>query len=158
MTWIALVARLVLGGLLGYAGVVKLVEGAAFVDEVANYRLFSGAAALVALALPATEVVVGSVLVLGPRVWRRAALLVAALLLVTFTVAMASAIARAIDVNCGCFGSASSNISVWTVARNLVLLGLVATAWVAEQTGGLTPPSTPRACTPPRRGPSSAPS
>ena len=129
---VGLGARIVVGALFVVAGVLKLGAGAAFVEEIANYQLASGLAGLMAIALPSVEVLVGVVLAVGPRAWCRAGMLAAALLLVAFTAAMASALARGIDLRCGCFGSESATVSGWTIARNVGLLALVGAAWFAD--------------------------
>jgi hypothetical protein len=56
------------------------------------------------------------------NVWTRAAALLLAALLAVFTVGLASALTRGIDLACGCFGG-SAQATWWTVLRDLALLG-----------------------------------
>jgi len=122
---IGLSLRLALGGLLLFAGVSKLRDPAGFSQEIANYQLMPELAPYVAVTLPAIELLVGGALLFSPWRWRQAGAVSAALLLGVFLVAVGSAVARGLDITCGCFGTGTSPVSWWTVLRNL---GLVAAA------------------------------
>jgi uncharacterized membrane protein YphA (DoxX/SURF4 family) len=117
-------ARVALGALFVVAGIAKLREGGAFVEEIANYRLVSTQLApWLAATLPGVEVACGMALVLGR--WTRAAASIAAALLAVFTAATAQAVARGINLDCGCFGAASSgNVTMLTVLRDAALLAV----------------------------------
>ena len=115
-------ARLLVGGLFCYAGVMKLRDPVGFANEIANYHLVPELAPYAAASLPTVEVVLGAALIAGPRPWRRAAALVLCALLALFTVAVAQAVLRGINVDCGCFGTSSGPVSTWTVIRDLLLL------------------------------------
>ena len=127
--WIALVARLVVGGLFVVAGGLKLGDPSAFATEIANYHFVPALAPWLAVTLPATEIVVGAALVVAPAAWRRAASLAAMGLLVMFTVAIVHVVRAGINVDCGCFGGNSGPVTAWTAARDLVLLALAALAF-----------------------------
>jgi uncharacterized membrane protein YphA (DoxX/SURF4 family) len=118
--------RLGLGALFIVAGVLKLRDPAAFAVEIANSRFFAELAPWRAVTLPTTEVLVGVLLVLAPKRWRASAALAALALLAMFTVAVAQARARGINVDCGCFGSASGPVTGWTVARDVGLMAAAA--------------------------------
>jgi uncharacterized membrane protein YphA (DoxX/SURF4 family) len=119
---LALVLRLGLGGLLVVAGALKLRAPVAFATEIANYQLVPAVAPYVAAVLPVVELVIGGALVVAPRAWRRAAALAALGLLATFTVAVATAYLRRINIDCGCFGTGGGPITGLTLARNLALM------------------------------------
>jgi uncharacterized membrane protein YphA (DoxX/SURF4 family) len=119
---LALVLRLGLGGLLIVAGVLKLRAPVAFATEIANYQLVPAVAPYVAAVLPVLELVIGGALVVAPRAWRRAAALAALGMLATFTVAVASAYFRRINIDCGCFGTGGGPITGLTLVRNVVLM------------------------------------
>jgi uncharacterized membrane protein YphA (DoxX/SURF4 family) len=112
--------RLVLGGVFLYAAGTKLADMSAFAEQVANFRLLPAATvALTAATLPGIEIVTGALLVLG--IAARAAAAIATGLLVVFTGALTLALARGINLECGCFGGA--DVATWTtVARDIVLL------------------------------------
>ena len=119
---LALVARLAVGALLVIAGALKLRAPVAFATEIANYQLFPAVAPYLGAVLPVVELVVGLALVVAPRVWRRAAALAALALFATFTVAVASAYFRRINIDCGCFGTGGGPITALTLARNVGLM------------------------------------
>jgi hypothetical protein len=45
-----------------------------------------------------------------------------ALMMAVFTAAAAAALARGIDISCGCFGGESGRVDAVTIVRDLVLL------------------------------------
>lgn len=117
------VLKVGLGGLLLYAGVLKLQEPSAFAEQIANYRFLPALAPLLAATLPVVELVVGSALILAGRKsgWLPAAALGSALLMAVFAVAVIQVVLRGIDTTCGCFGAGSSTVDWLTVARVLGL-------------------------------------
>jgi uncharacterized membrane protein YphA (DoxX/SURF4 family) len=129
----AFVLRLGLGGLLIVAGALKARAPVAFATEIANYQLVPAVAPYVAAILPVLELVIGAALIVGPRAWRRAAALAALGMLATFTVAVASAYFRRINIDCGCFGTGGGPITGLTLLRNGVLMAAAATIVAAER-------------------------
>ena len=125
---LALVLRLGLGGLLVVAGALKLRAPGAFATEIANYQLFPAVAPYLAAILPVLELVVGAALLVAPRAWRRAAALAALALFVQFTVAVAAAYFRHINIDCGCFGTGGGPITALTLLRDLALVAGAALA------------------------------
>ncbi len=122
--WIAL---LVLAGIFGYAGVIKIIDPVGFYGSILDYRLVDGSfAVMAAVVLPVFEVVLAAGL-LFPR-WRMAARAWIGLLLIFFLIAIGQAWARGIDLSCGCFGSGEA-VAPWTLILRdigmLVLVGLV---------------------------------
>jgi uncharacterized membrane protein YphA (DoxX/SURF4 family) len=126
MKALALAARLVVGALFIVAGALKIGDPTAFATEIANYRFFAELAPWLAVTLPATEIVVGAALVVGPAKWQRAASLAAMGLLAMFTVAIVHVVRAGINVDCGCFGGNSGPVTAWTAARDLALLAAAA--------------------------------
>ena len=129
--WLALAARLLLGGVLVVAGALKVPDPAAAVRAVRAYQLLPEAlVGPVAFGLPALEVVVGLALLAGVLV--RASAVAAAVLMVVFLVGVGSAWARGLQIDCGCFGGGGQVQTGQTaypaeVARDTALL-LVALA------------------------------
>jgi uncharacterized membrane protein YphA (DoxX/SURF4 family) len=121
-TALAWLLRFGLGALFIVAGVLKLRDPTAFATEITNYRTLAGAAPYLAATLPMVEIVLGAALILAPAAWRRAGALATAGLLAIFTVAVTQAVARGINIDCGCFGGGASPVTGWTVARDLGLL------------------------------------
>jgi uncharacterized membrane protein YphA (DoxX/SURF4 family) len=125
---LVLLARLAVGALLLVAGALKLRAPVAFATEIANYQLFPAVAPYLGAVLPVVELVIGAALVVAPRAWRRAAALGALGLFATFTVAVASAYFRRINIDCGCFGTGGGPITALTLARNVGLMTAAALA------------------------------
>jgi putative oxidoreductase len=120
MTLLARMARFLLGALFLWASATKVPDMAAFAESVANYRIVPPALVpLVASALVGVEIAAAVALLLN--LWARAAALLLAALLAAFTVGLAGALARGIDLACGCFGG-SDAATWWTVLRDLALL------------------------------------
>ena len=116
------ILRLGLGGLFLFAGVAKLGDPTQFAIEIGNYRLLEPIAPWLAVILPFIEIVLGVVLIAGPRPWRRASALALMGLLAVFTVAVVTVVARGINVDCGCFGGQSGPVTWTTVIRDVTLL------------------------------------
>ncbi len=111
-----LVVRLALAGVFAFAGVQKLRDPLGTRRTMRALRL--PAVPILAVALPAAELVTAAGLVFFPAVGGALALA----LLVIFIVLMALDIAEGRDTPCGCFGPRSTKpISSTDVGRNVVL-------------------------------------
>ena len=123
-TFIALAARLYLGSLFLFACWHKLLDPHAFAVDIATYQMLPLAVVNpLAIVLPWVELVTGLMLVLGLRT--RAASLLAAAMLAMFTAAITVAVARGLDLACGCFasqGAAEDPISWQTIVRDAAWL------------------------------------
>ena len=139
MRWLRLALRLALGALFVVTGVLKLRDPSGFATDIANYRLAPALAPLLAVVLPWTEIVAGAVLMALGAGWRRAAALCIAAMMAVFTVGAGSALARGLDVSCGCFGSDSAPITWWTVLRDVALLAAAAVLVGGERAGAPAP-------------------
>jgi putative oxidoreductase len=122
--WIVIAVRFALAAVLLWAAIPKLVDPAAFATDITNYRLVpEGWAGAIALMLPVLELVVAGALVIGLEA--RGAAVVAALMLAIFSAAMVQAMARGIDLECGCFGETVQATVGWdSIARNAILVAL----------------------------------
>jgi uncharacterized membrane protein YphA (DoxX/SURF4 family) len=132
--WLATAARLLLGGVFLVAGALKLPDPAAAVRAVRAYELLpEPLVAPVAFGLPVLEIAVGLALVAG--VFTRTAAIAAAVLLVVFIAGVASAWARGLQIDCGCFGDGGAVAAGETaypeeIARDVALLLVaLALAW-----------------------------
>ncbi|MDI1437297.1 MULTISPECIES: MauE/DoxX family redox-associated membrane protein [Polyangium] len=114
--------RLGLGGMFLAAGALKWSDPTSFALEIHNYQLLPDLAPLLAATLPAVEIVLGLAILVGPRPWVRASALASTLVLGVFTVAVASVVARGVNITCGCFGEGSGPVTMWTVLRDVVLV------------------------------------
>jgi hypothetical protein len=120
------ILRVALGALFIYAGVIKIGDPTEFAIEVTNYRWLPALAPWLAITLPPVEIVLGASLIFLPRDWRRASAIALGALLIAFTVAIAQAVGRGINVDCGCFGGGSGPVTWLTVARDLALIAACA--------------------------------
>ena len=114
--------RLAVSAVFIYAGIRKALDPAAFATAIGHYRLVPyPVAAAVAAYLPWLEIACGFGL------WWRWTRLGAANLLVLlsllFALVLVSALARHLDIACGCFGPGASGrpLLVLDLARSLVL-------------------------------------
>jgi uncharacterized membrane protein YphA (DoxX/SURF4 family) len=124
--------RILLGGLFIYTSLYHSLHAAEFLQSIKDYQLISGAlvpwSGFLFIAL---EAGVGVLLLFGYFV-RQAAVAAAALLLV-FTVAIVSAIARDLGIACGC-GLGDTQVGWLDVVRDLLLIVVAALiAWRADK-------------------------
>jgi uncharacterized membrane protein YphA (DoxX/SURF4 family) len=131
LAWIGLAARLVVGGVWIWAGLLKLPHPEESVTAVRAYQLLSPSLAEgVGRVLPMLEVVVGACLVVG--LLARAVGGVSALMQLAFIIGIVSVWSRDISINCGCFGDGGPDPDAfskypWEIARDtgLLLLSLL---------------------------------
>jgi uncharacterized membrane protein YphA (DoxX/SURF4 family) len=118
------VARLVLGGLLIWAGALKIGHPIDLASAIAGFRLLPpDLVAPLAVILPYFEVLLGLYLLAG--LFTRVAAWVAAAQFVIYAAAIASAVVRGIPANCGCFGPGDAAVADWPhVAFDLALAAL----------------------------------
>jgi uncharacterized membrane protein YphA (DoxX/SURF4 family) len=118
------VARLVLGGLLIWAGALKIGHPIDLASAIAGFRLLPpDLVAPLAVILPYFEVLLGLYLLAG--LFTRVAAWVAAAQFVIYAAAIASAVVRGIPANCGCFGPRDAAVADWPhVAFDLALAAL----------------------------------
>ena len=105
--WTCLAARLYLGVVFGAACAYKIAHPESFAVDVATYGILPlWAVNAFAIVLPWVEAAAAVMLVLGFRA--RAGALLAASMMVMFMVALGVALAKGLDMSCGCFASASA--------------------------------------------------
>jgi len=101
--WIGLVSRLVLGGVLFAAGYLKVFTLEKSQMSVRAYELLPiSLANFLGVVLPFAEIVLGLLLIIGAFT-RFMAVLGGAIMFI-FIIAIASAWARGLTIDCGCFG------------------------------------------------------
>jgi putative oxidoreductase len=124
--WLAVPARWYMGWLFVGASLHKIAVPRDFAVDIATYDILPLAFVNAgAIALPWVEAGAGLMLLAGVRI-RASALLITGMMLV-FIAALAIALARGLDMSCGCFasqGAESDPISWLTVLRDLGWLGL----------------------------------
>lgn len=132
---VGLLARLVLGGTLVAAGVLKVGDPRGSARAVRAYELLPDQVATwVGYALPSLEIVVGALLLLG--LFTRAVAAVAGALMTAFVFGISWAWAHGLTIDCGCFGGggqigADETTYAWDLVRDggLTLLA----AWLVTR-------------------------
>jgi uncharacterized membrane protein YphA (DoxX/SURF4 family) len=126
--------RIALGAVFIVASLDKIQNPEAFSTTIANYRFLpykciNG----VAIVLPWLEVITGTLLVLG--VWIRANTVIAGGLLLAFTFAISQALARGLDISCGCFSTNpdAARMSLWTLIWDVVWFCWGILIWIFDQ-------------------------
>ena len=124
-----LVARIALGALFVFSGAAKVYDPGEFAKDVQKYNLLPWIPGVIlALYLPWLEILCG--LLLALKKLEKGALLLIIVLLIIFTVALASAMFRGLDIDCGCFGKAfASTGTMVPMVRNLLLLLVAGFIW-----------------------------
>ncbi|GIH07882.1 hypothetical protein Rhe02_59490 [Rhizocola hellebori] len=127
--WLGLAARVGLGAAFLAAGAIKVTDLAASARAVNAYQLMPWEMAqFVGVVQPVLEIGVGLLLLAGLAT--RLAASLAALAMVAFIAGIASAWARGLSIDCGCF-SRGGTLPVgqnpnyaWDIARDVALLAL----------------------------------
>lgn len=101
--WIGLLCRLVLGGVLLVAGLLKIGNLASNVQSVRAYKLFGETLVrIIGYGLPIFEIVLGLLILVG--VFTRWTALLGMLTMVAFIAGIAHAWSSGLTIDCGCFG------------------------------------------------------
>lgn len=121
---LVLVLRLVLGAIFIVAGASKIGHAIEFATQIAAFRIVpQPVVAPMAVALPFLEVILGLYLVIG--LYTRVAAWIAAVLLLGFDAAIASAVVRGLTLSCGCFGPNDTSVTTWgEVGRDAIFVVL----------------------------------
>ncbi len=121
-------SQILIGALFAVAALAKLGDLHAFAEQIHNFRLLPwGLENLSAITLPWIELVAAMALVFGVRA--RAGGVVAAALMALFSLAVLIAMARGLDIECGCFGTGdATRVGLLKVLENGAMLAVALTA------------------------------
>ncbi|MDO9695717.1 MAG: MauE/DoxX family redox-associated membrane protein [Candidatus Latescibacteria bacterium] len=130
--WMDLLLRFLVGGTFVYASFDKILDPAGFAQSIAHYRM--APAWLLhpaAMLLPWLELAAGAAMILGRA--RRGAAWLVILMLVMFMAAIGTAMARGLDISCGCFGTDDADaVGLSLLLRDLALLAGAAVLAAAQ--------------------------
>jgi putative oxidoreductase len=122
------------GGIFIYSGWLKVQDPAKFLVSVRSFHILPDPfAAWLALGLPWLEILAGLAVFTG---WlRRGGLLLLNASLVVFAIALLTALARDLDIECGCFGAGHGTTSIRdALSRDAVLLLAGGWLWFVART------------------------
>ena len=134
--YLQLIFRLLLGAMFVTVAMTKIPNPEKFANEIGNYNLLPEISLnLMALFLPWLELITGMLLIFGYKVKENSFLILG--MLVVFTLGVLSAMARGLDINCGCY----SEIAVKKVGWEKVLenTGLIIIAFFLFITNKVEP-------------------
>ncbi len=138
--WLDLILRLIVGATFVYASLDKIAHPGQFAQVIFNYRMVPAPLLHpMALLMPWVEMVAGLAVITG--LGRRGGGALLTLLTGVFIVAIGVALARGLDISCGCFDTANGH----AVGLSLMLrdVGLLA-ACLALTLGAPSPSPSPR--------------
>lgn len=131
--FLTIASRLMVGGVFIYAAIYKIADPLTFANAIWNYHLAPVSLInLTALILPWVEMLAGLGLILG-IFYRGSALLVNGMTIM-FMIALAYAVARGLDIDCGCFksGEAGAGSAKEALIRDFGLLALTLQIWFSR--------------------------
>ena len=122
-TILILLVRIFLGGLFVVASLDKITDPQAFANSILQYKVVGPMLAMcTATILPSLELLCGLSLIIG--LYPRGCELLITIMLVGFTILVASALFRGLDISCGCF-TQDPNVSKIGYQKILENCGLI---------------------------------
>ena len=114
--------RFILAFVFIFSGVEKISDPASFSDAITNYKLFPlFTVNFIAVFVPWLELFVGALLLFG--IWIKENALIVNALFGFFILIIAVALARGLDINCGCFGTRfAQKVGLEKIAENILLM------------------------------------
>ncbi|HEY1770525.1 MAG TPA: MauE/DoxX family redox-associated membrane protein [Chthoniobacterales bacterium] len=134
--WAFLVRRtlaVLVGAVFLYAGIAKVTDPMLFAGDIGNYQIIPWTLGVrIAFYLPWLEIFCGLALIFH-RLFFGAVFITSALMILFLGITI-WARAHGIDVACGCFGSAGSNLSLnWHLALDVALLAALVALWFGRE-------------------------
>ncbi len=117
------IVRLVVGFIFLSYGIGKIANPGQFVTEIGNYDIIPNFSLnILALILPWIETICGLMLIAGIKI--RANAVITSTLMFVFIVAVISAMARGLDINCGCSVTNPQKVGLPKLIENVALFAL----------------------------------
>jgi uncharacterized membrane protein YphA (DoxX/SURF4 family) len=122
------VSQIVVGVIFLFAALPKIGDMGSFALQIHNYRMIPVALEnVMAVTLPWIELVIALALLLG--IYARSGAVLSAGLMGVFLVAIGQAVARGLDIDCGCFGTTdATEVGFVKLAEDVGLLVLAVVA------------------------------
>ncbi len=120
--YVLLICRIIVGLMFIVVGVGKIANPEEFAKEIANYQILPYLFVnITAIIIPWIELFAGILLLLG--VQTKSSSIVIAVMTVVFTIAVIIAIAKGLNIECGCYSNiASQQVGLPKVLENIGLL------------------------------------
>ena len=120
--YLLFVLRTILAFVFIYAAILKIAEPGDFSQAIANYKLLPDISInVLGIILPWIEISAGILLLFGVAV-KENSLIISGMLIV-FIIAIGISLARGLNIDCGCFGTANGNeIGIIKLLQNIGLL------------------------------------
>lgn len=123
---IVLIARILIGGILIYASIDKIVDPSGFARTIDNYHLIPfGLENIMAIILPWLELIIGLCLIIGVFIDGAAFLVI--IMMVVFISAITYAILNGYNIECGCGLKPGELIGIQKIIEDITYLIL---AWM----------------------------
>lgn len=133
-SYILLSARLLLGLFFIFAAIEKIASPSDFAVSIQNYRLFLlFTINIFAIIVPWIELVAGILLIFGVAIKENSMIINA--FLVIFIILIVTAVARNLDIQCGCFGTGNAQkVGLLKILENIGLLVLGIAVYLYDNT------------------------
>lgn len=124
--YLQIALRIIIGGIFIYAAANKLFNPDGFAKAIHNYEILPlSLINIIAIIIPWIELFAGVFMLSG--IYKRGSSLIILLSLAVFVVALSSALARGLNIDCGCFSleitSSKSDISIRIIEDILIFAG-----------------------------------
>lgn len=132
--------RLAVGGLFVWAATVKIIDPEGFAKSIFRYQIVPwGLINILAITLPFVELFAGAFLLFG--IYKKGSSCIISIALFVFLLALLSARLRGLDIDCGCFATASApsnSMGVFlAILRDLVMLLASLTIFIFGDADGM---------------------
>jgi uncharacterized membrane protein YphA (DoxX/SURF4 family) len=121
-SYINLIFRIVLGTMFLLAAVSKAADPASFAQEIANYKILPDILInLMAIVLPWIELFASLFIIIGIRI--KSSVLIISSLIIVFNIAIIIAMAKGLNINCGCHTKVMAEmVGLQKIIENMCLL------------------------------------
>ncbi len=126
-SFVVLLARIIIGLMFVIVGVGKIAHPAEFADEIANYQILPNFFInIAAITIPWIELIAGILVIFGIKQKPSATIIL--LMLIVFTSGVAVAMAKGLNIDCGCYSQiASQQVGIPKILENtgLMILSII---------------------------------
>ncbi len=120
--YLVLIFRIFIASVFIFSGIEKITSPEKFADAILNYKLFPiFSINLIAIIIPWLELFIGVLLLFG--IWIKENSMISFILLILFTVLVATTMLRGLDISCGCFGTKfAQKVGLLKIGENTILM------------------------------------